>query len=63
PKAVVDKLNDAINQVMRNPEYRSTMEAQGTELETLTPAETLAFVQEDARKLNALMKHVPLKMD
>jgi len=63
PKAVVDKLNDAINQVMRNPEYRSTMEAQGTELETLTPAETLAFVQEDARKLNELMKHVPLKMD
>ncbi|VCU72520.1 Tripartite tricarboxylate transporter family receptor [Pigmentiphaga humi] len=63
PAAVVNKLNEAINAVARKPEYRKLMEAQGTELATLTPEETTRFVMDDAKRTVDLIKAANLKLD
>lgn len=62
PKAVVDKLNAALNAVTKKAEYRKLMEAQGTELATLTPEETTRFVVDDAQRTKDLIKSAGLKL-
>jgi tripartite-type tricarboxylate transporter receptor subunit TctC len=50
PKAVIDKLNAALVQVIRSPDVRSRLAVQGAEVVTMTPAEQdKFFVQERAR--------------
>ncbi|OVZ59104.1 hypothetical protein CDO44_13110 [Pigmentiphaga sp. NML080357] len=63
PAAVVDKLNAALNAVTKKPEYRKLMEAQGTELATLTPEETTRFVMDDATRTKDLIKSANLKLE
>jgi len=63
PAAVVDKLNAALNAVTKKPEYRKLMEAQGTELATLTPEETTRFVMDDATRTKGLIKSANLKLE
>ena len=63
PAAVVNKLNAALNAVTRKAEYRKLMEAQGTELATLSPEETTRFVVDDAQRTKDLIKSANLKLE
>jgi len=63
PTAVVNKLNAALNAVAKKAEYRKLMEAQGTELATLTPEETTRFVVDDAKRTKDLIKSANLKLE
>ncbi|GAA0527349.1 tripartite tricarboxylate transporter substrate binding protein [Pigmentiphaga sp. GD03639] len=63
PAAVVNKLNAALNAVTKKAEYRKLMEAQGTELATLTPEETTRFVVDDAQRTKDLIKSANLKLE
>ncbi|MPS28738.1 MAG: tripartite tricarboxylate transporter substrate binding protein [Alcaligenaceae bacterium] len=63
PVAVVNKLNAALNAVTKKAEYRKLMEAQGTELATLSPEETTRFVVEDAQRTKDLIKSANLKLE
>ncbi|MEK7948354.1 tripartite tricarboxylate transporter substrate binding protein [Pigmentiphaga sp. YJ18] len=63
PAAVVNKLNAALNAVARKAEYRKLMEAQGTELATLSPEETTRFVVDDAQRTKDLIKSANLKLE
>src|SRR5690606_32218655 len=62
PAETINKLNAALNVVAQKPEYRKQMEAQGTELATLTPEETTRFVLEDATRTKDLIKAANLKL-
>ncbi|MBX6318705.1 tripartite tricarboxylate transporter substrate binding protein [Pigmentiphaga sp.] len=62
PAEIINKLNAALNVVAQKPEYRKQMEAQGTELATLTPEETTRFVLEDATRTKDLIKAANLKL-
>jgi tripartite-type tricarboxylate transporter receptor subunit TctC len=50
PKAIVEKLNAAINQTINRPEIIAAWEHQGAIPMTMTPAELDAFLRKDIDK-------------
>jgi tripartite-type tricarboxylate transporter receptor subunit TctC len=56
PPAILDRLASVIEKVMASPEIKARFAAQGTEVFLLPPKEFLAYVQEDAKRLTALIK-------
>ncbi|GAB1575217.1 tripartite tricarboxylate transporter substrate binding protein [Bordetella petrii] len=56
PDAVVERLNQAVNAVNQDADYRKLMGSQGVELWSMTPAETTAFVRRDQQVLAGLVR-------
>lgn len=57
PRAIVDKLHDAIGQILAKPEIRTKLAAQGFELSPLrTPAEFAAIIRADFDKWPEIIK-------
>jgi tripartite-type tricarboxylate transporter receptor subunit TctC len=63
PPAVVDRLASVIGKVLAVPEIKARFAAQGTEVFLLPPKEFLAYVQEDAKRLTALIKSANIQGD
>lgn len=63
PKAVVDKLNAALNKVLSDKDTVTRIEAQGADVETSTPEELRTLVREDLAKWRHVVKQAKLTAD
>jgi tripartite-type tricarboxylate transporter receptor subunit TctC len=54
--AIVDRLASVLGKALASPDIKAKFTAQGTEVFLLPPKEFAAYVQEDARRLTALIK-------
>ncbi len=63
PKAVVDKLNAALIQVIRSPEVRSRLTAQGAEVVTMAPEEQDKFFKQERARWSAVVNEAKIKLD
>jgi tripartite-type tricarboxylate transporter receptor subunit TctC len=61
PPAVVQRLNQAVAAINKDPDYQKMMQAQGVELRTLSAADATAFVQKDREVMGALVRSVGLE--
>jgi tripartite-type tricarboxylate transporter receptor subunit TctC len=60
PPEIIQKLNDAVTAINKNPQYIKAMEAQGVELRNMTPQEATAFVEKDRQTMTPLVKEIGL---
>ena len=56
PADVLEKLNRAVNDALKDPDYRQIVESQGAEVVGGTPEEFTAFVKEETKRWTALIK-------
>jgi tripartite-type tricarboxylate transporter receptor subunit TctC len=56
PADVLEKLNTAVNNALKDPDYRQIVESQGAEVVGGTPEEFTAFVKEETKRWTALIK-------
>ena len=63
PKAVVDKLNAALVQVIRSPEVRSRLTAQGAEVVTMAPEEQDKFFKQERARWQTVVNEAQIKLD
>ena len=63
PKAVVDKLNAALNKVLSDKETVARIEAQGADVQTSTPEELRTLVREDLAKWKHVVQQAKLSAD
>jgi tripartite-type tricarboxylate transporter receptor subunit TctC len=63
PKAVVDKLNAALNQVLTDKDTVSRIEAQGADVQTSTPEELKTLVRDDLAKWRRVVQQAKLSAD
>ncbi|MFN4361933.1 MAG: Bug family tripartite tricarboxylate transporter substrate binding protein [Hylemonella sp.] len=63
PKATVDKLNAALVQVIRSPEVRSRLTAQGAEVVTMSPEEQDQFFNKERARWQAVVNEAQIKLD
>jgi tripartite-type tricarboxylate transporter receptor subunit TctC len=63
PKAVVDKLNAALNKVLSDKDTVTRIEAQGADVETSTPEELRTLVREDLAKWRHVVRQAKLSAD
>jgi tripartite-type tricarboxylate transporter receptor subunit TctC len=63
PKAVVTKLNAALNQVLNDKETVARIEAQGADVETSTPDELKTLVRDDLAKWKRVVQEAKLSAD
>ena len=63
PKAAVARLNAEITRIMREPDVRDRLLAQGTDPKTATPQEYAAFLREEVGKFSRLVKASGAKVD
>ena len=61
PKAIIDQLNAAANQVLRDPTLRELMLSQGNEIGGGTPADFAALIKAEAAKWSAVVKTANIK--
>jgi tripartite-type tricarboxylate transporter receptor subunit TctC len=61
PKAIIDKLNAAANEALKDPQLRELMLAQGNEIGGGSPAEFAALVKSEASKWSAVVKSANIK--
>jgi tripartite-type tricarboxylate transporter receptor subunit TctC len=61
PKAIIDQLNTAANQVLRDPTLRELMLSQGNEIGGGTPADFAALIKAEATKWSAVVKTANIK--
>lgn len=61
PKAIIDKLNAAANEALKDPQLRELMLAQGNEIGGGSPAEFAALVKSEATKWSAVVKSANIK--
>jgi tripartite-type tricarboxylate transporter receptor subunit TctC len=61
PKAIIDQLNTAANQVLRDPTLRELMLSQGNEIGGGTPADFAALIKAEAAKWSAVVKTANIK--
>ncbi len=61
PKAIIDKLNAAANEALKDPQLRELMLAQGNEIGGGSPAEFAALVKAEASKWSAVVKSANIK--
>ncbi len=62
-KAVVDKLNAALNKVLSDKDTVTRIEAQGADVETSTPEELRTLVREDLAKWRHVVRQAKLSAD
>ena len=63
PKAVVDRLNAALVQVIRSPEVRSRLTAQGAEVVTMAPEEQDKFFKQERARWQTVVNEAQIKLD
>lgn len=63
PKAVVEKLNDAIGKVLGDPKTAQALVALGSDPLVLSPAEFTAFLQKEDEKWAAIVKQSGARLD
>jgi tripartite-type tricarboxylate transporter receptor subunit TctC len=63
PKAVVDRLNDAISKIASQPEVRQAWGKQGAVPLVMNPAAFEKYVQDDVAKWARVIKSANIKMD
>jgi 2-methylaconitate cis-trans-isomerase PrpF/tripartite-type tricarboxylate transporter receptor subunit TctC len=63
PKAVVDKLNKALNQVLADKEIAKRIEDHGADVETSTPEQLGALVKSELAKWKAVVQKARLSAD
>jgi len=63
PKAVVDKLNAALNQVLRDKETEKRIEDHGADVETSTPEQFGALVKSELAKWKGVVQRARLTAD
>ena len=56
PKAIIEKLNAAANEALRDPQFRELMLSQGNEIGGGTPADFAALIKSEAAKWSAVVK-------
>jgi tripartite-type tricarboxylate transporter receptor subunit TctC len=56
PADVLEKLNTAVNDALKDPDYRQIVESQGAQVVGGTPEEFTAFVKEETKRWTALIK-------
>ena len=61
PKAIIDKLNAAANEALKDPQLRELMLAQGYEIGGGSPAEFATLVKSEASKWSAVVKIANIK--
>ena len=61
PKAIIDKLNAAANEALKDPQLRELMLAQGNEIGGGSPAEFAVLVKSEASKWSAVVKIADIK--
>jgi tripartite-type tricarboxylate transporter receptor subunit TctC len=61
PKAIIDKLNAAANEALKDPQLRELMLAQGNEIGGGNPAEFAALIKSEASKWSAVVKSANIK--
>ena len=61
PKAIIDKLNAAANEALKDLQLRELMLAQGNEIGGGSPAEFAALVKSEASKWSAVVKSANIK--
>ena len=61
PKAIIDKLNAAANEALKDPQLRELMLSQGNEIGGGTPADFAALVKSEAQKWSAVVKIANIK--
>ena len=63
PRAVIEKLNGAVNEGLRSPELRANIAKLGLETRSMTAAEFSAKLGEEARNWEAAVKESGVKID
>jgi len=61
PKAIIDKLNAAANEALKDPQLRELMLSQGNEIGGGSPAEFAALIKAEASKWSAVVKTANIK--
>ena len=56
PKAIIDKLNAAANEALKDPQFRELMLSQGNEIGGGTPADFAALIKSEAAKWSAVVR-------
>jgi len=56
PKAIIDKLNAAANEALKDPQFRELMLSQGNEIGGGTPADFAALIKSESAKWSAVVK-------
>jgi tripartite-type tricarboxylate transporter receptor subunit TctC len=63
PKAVIDKINDALNVALRQPELKQQWSRQGATPLVMTPQAFEKYLQDDIAKWAAVIKSAGIQMD
>lgn len=61
PKAIIDKLNTAANEALKDPQLRELMLSQGNEIGGGSPAEFAALIESESAKWSAVVKIANIK--
>jgi len=61
PKAIIDKLNAAANEALKDPQLRELMLSQGNEIGGGTPADFAALIKSESSKWGAVVKTANIK--
>ena len=61
PKAIIDKLNVAANEALKDPQLRELMLSQGNEIGGGSPAEFATLIKAEAAKWSAVVKSANIK--
>ena len=61
PKAVIDKLNAAANEALKDPQLRELMLSQGNEIGGGTPADFAALIKSESAKWSVVVKTANIK--
>jgi tripartite-type tricarboxylate transporter receptor subunit TctC len=61
PKAIIDKLNAAANEALKDPQLRELMLSQGNEIGGGSPAEFAALIKAESQKWSAVVKTANIK--
>ena len=61
--AAVQKLHAELTRVIRSPEVRERLVAQGAEVNTMTPAETAAFFEKERKHWAEVVTQGGVKID
>ena len=61
PKAIIDKLNAAANEALKDPQLRELMLSQGNEIGGGSPAEFAALIKSESAKWGAVVKTANIK--
>ena len=61
PKAIIDKLNAAANEALKDPQLRELMLSQGNEIGGGTPADFATLIKAEAAKWSTVVKTANIK--